>query len=144
MTDEADNPARAAPTLEYGRPDTQYGLTFETSGDGGVVITVPGTGGRYLHQRLTGVHTGTEMLLVTVAFGLRKLFGRPTPPRAVVAVTRDGLSVTEPGGGIGAKDIVRTWPLDQGERGARQPLLQGRLRPHPRPRKLRPPHRPVA
>src|SRR3954471_12040293 len=113
MTDEVENPACAAPTLDYGRPETQYGLTFETSADGGVVITVPGTGGRYLHQRLSGVHTGTEMLLVAVAVGLRKLLGRPTPPRAVVAVTRDGLSITEPGGGIGAKDVVRTWPLHQ-------------------------------
>jgi hypothetical protein len=103
MTDEA------TPKLEYGQPETQYGLTFDHQPDGGVVITVPGTGGRYLRRRLSGLHNGAAMLSVVVAFAFGKLRGRPTPPRAILSLTPDIFSVLEPASGLSYETVVSAW-----------------------------------
>ena len=102
-----------APTLAYALPETQYGITLEYPPDGGVVVTVPGTKGRYLGRRLDGVHSGFEGLLIALMFVGRKLLGRPTPPRAVISLTRDGLCIREPSSELPGGELVRRWRLDE-------------------------------
>ena len=102
------------PMLAYGAIDTQFGITCEQRADGGITITIPGSDGRFLAYRLTGsTHPVMGMIVAFVFLGGR-LFGRTTPPRAVIELTPHHLSITEPDTRSEVQPwamVTRTWPL---------------------------------
>ena len=93
------------PTLEYGRPETQFGVTIEHPPDGGVVVTVPAGLGR----RPGRYEVGFRQIL-------QRLFPnwlKPLPPRAVVRLTAEGLSITEALPDMAHDPFTRAWPLHE-------------------------------
>ena len=93
-------------TLDYGRPETQWGVTVEHTPDGGVVITVPaGLGNR-----------PGEFAVAVMEFLARVLpawLAKPPPPRAVVRLTSEGLNITEAHDESAGATVTREWPLDE-------------------------------
>ena len=97
------------PTLEYGRVATQFGVTIEHPPDGGVVVTVPAGNGRRPRR--------FDILMMTLLARLfPKSFGNLPPPRAVLRLTSEGLSINEPveEGAIG-ETTTQSWPLHEVE-----------------------------
>jgi hypothetical protein len=102
------------PTLAYGTVDTQFGITCEHRPDGGVTITVPGRGGRALGYRLADAAHPLVAVVVAIVYACGRFFGRAAPPRAVIELTSQHLSITEPDTSTDSGPFAmrtRTWPL---------------------------------
>ena len=97
----------AAPrTIEYGRPETQWGVTVEHMPDGGVVITVPAGMGNLPG----GLAVAFQSFLSRV---LPAWLAKAPPPRALLRLTAEGLYLAEPHAEVAGETIVRTWPLHE-------------------------------
>ena len=98
------------PQLAYGTVDTQFGVTCEDRPDGGIVVTIPSTPWRYALRRVPPAHP----LLLVVTLGwyfVEKLINRPLPARAVIELTAEHLSITQPEAEARDQIVTRTWPL---------------------------------
>lgn len=108
-------PAHPAPQLAYGTIDTQFGVVCEDRPDGGIVITIPSTTWGYVARRTPPSHPIVIVFTIGWYF-VEKLMRRQLPPRAVLELTSDHLSITEPDTESIGKTATRTWPLrDVGE-----------------------------
>ena len=96
-------------TLDYGRPETQFGATIEHTPDGGVAVTVPPGAGDRPGKFMAAVMTLFANLFPGPVF-------KPPAPRAVIRLTADGLSLTEPDMEAPHETVTQSWPLhDVGE-----------------------------
>lgn len=102
-------------TLAYGTIDTQFGVLCEDRADGGITVTIPSTTWGYVSRRTPPSHP--IVILFTIGwYFVEKLRNRPLPPRAVLELTAEHFSITEPDTESTAKIQTRTWPLrDVGE-----------------------------
>jgi hypothetical protein len=100
----------AATPLAYGTIDTQFGVTCDERADGGITVTIPTTTWAYCRRRTPPSHP--IVILFTIAwYFVEKLRNRPLPPRAVLELTAEHLSITEPDSEVASKLSTRTWPL---------------------------------
>jgi hypothetical protein len=102
-------------TLAYGTIDTQFGVICDDRADGGITVTIPTTTWAYVKRRTPPSHP--IVILFTIAwYFVEKLRDRPLPPRAVIELTAEHLSITEPDAEVASRTSTRTWPLaDVGE-----------------------------
>ena len=100
-----------APELSYGTIDTQFGVTCEHRADGGLTVTIPSTIWRYMLRRLPPHPVVLPILLGW--YVIERLLNRQLPPHAVIELTSEHLSITQPDSEGTRKLTTRTWPLDQ-------------------------------
>jgi hypothetical protein len=101
--------------LAYGTIDTQFRVTCEDRADGGIMVTIPTTTWAYVKRRTPPSHP--IVILFTIGwYFVERIRNRPLPPRAVIELTAEHLSITEPQGESNTGTATRTWSLsDVGE-----------------------------
>ena len=99
------------PTLPYATVDTQCGVIIDQLPDGGVVVTVPGSSGRFLGRRLGRSTHPLEALITVIVYGFSRLvLRRPPPPIAVIELSSAGLTIMQPWEELQQR---RSWPLHE-------------------------------
>jgi len=99
------------PLLQYGLPDTQFGVITQPLPDGGIQLTVPHT----LKSKITALSAGgatpTGALFMIIARSIGGLIQRVPvlSHRAVITLNRESLTIVEPNSESGMHE--RKWPF---------------------------------